>query len=68
MLVFSDLLTCLQIVSAVVHFPSVQGAVDTTVQILQCGIPIARLGMYLGGFIACSLSCTHVFIATAKEN
>ncbi|XP_025115448.1 probable D-lactate dehydrogenase, mitochondrial isoform X2 [Pomacea canaliculata] len=31
------------IVSAVVHFPSVQGAVDTTVQILQCGIPIARL-------------------------
>ncbi|XP_076113171.1 putative D-lactate dehydrogenase, mitochondrial isoform X1 [Mytilus galloprovincialis] len=30
-------------VSAVCHFPDVQGAVDTTVQVLQCGIPIARI-------------------------
>uniref|UniRef100_A0A8C4SQD0 Probable D-lactate dehydrogenase, mitochondrial n=1 Tax=Erpetoichthys calabaricus TaxID=27687 RepID=A0A8C4SQD0_ERPCA len=31
------------IVSAVCSFPSVQAAVDSTVQILQCGIPIARI-------------------------
>ncbi|XP_030059496.1 putative D-lactate dehydrogenase, mitochondrial [Microcaecilia unicolor] len=31
------------IVSAVCAFPSVQAAVDSTVQILQCGIPIARI-------------------------
>ncbi|XP_006641373.2 probable D-lactate dehydrogenase, mitochondrial [Lepisosteus oculatus] len=30
-------------VSAVCSFPSVQAAVDSTVQILQCGIPIARI-------------------------
>ncbi|MBN3298197.1 LDHD protein, partial [Amia calva] len=30
-------------VSAVCSFPSVQTAVDSTVQILQCGIPIARI-------------------------
>ncbi|XP_076448799.1 putative D-lactate dehydrogenase, mitochondrial [Babylonia areolata] len=29
--------------SAVVHFPSVQEAVDTTVQVLQCGVPMARI-------------------------
>ncbi|XP_063293651.1 probable D-lactate dehydrogenase, mitochondrial isoform X2 [Pelobates fuscus] len=29
--------------SAVCAFPSVQAAVDSTVQILQCGIPIARI-------------------------
>ncbi|KAG9461000.1 hypothetical protein GDO78_018452, partial [Eleutherodactylus coqui] len=30
-------------VCAVCSFPSVQAAVDSTVQILQCGIPIARI-------------------------
>ncbi|CAN2389324.1 Dehydrogenase [Pristimantis euphronides] len=30
-------------VSAVCAFPSMQAAVDSTVQILQCGIPIARI-------------------------
>ncbi|XP_048254771.1 probable D-lactate dehydrogenase, mitochondrial isoform X2 [Haliotis rufescens] len=30
-------------VSAVVHFETVQGAVDTTVNVLQCGIPMARI-------------------------
>ncbi|XP_076470257.1 putative D-lactate dehydrogenase, mitochondrial isoform X2 [Babylonia areolata] len=30
-------------VAAVVHFPGVQEAVDTTVQILQTGVPIARI-------------------------
>ncbi|XP_069822562.1 probable D-lactate dehydrogenase, mitochondrial isoform X2 [Dendropsophus ebraccatus] len=30
-------------VSALCSFPSVQAAVDSTVQILQCGIPIARI-------------------------
>ncbi|KAK7114731.1 probable D-lactate dehydrogenase, mitochondrial isoform X1 [Littorina saxatilis] len=29
--------------SAVVHFPSIQEAVDTTVQVMQCGVPIARI-------------------------
>ncbi|KAL8618070.1 hypothetical protein ACOMHN_044640 [Nucella lapillus] len=29
--------------SAVVHFPGVQEAVDTTVQVLQSGVPIARI-------------------------
>lgn len=29
--------------SATCHFPSVQAAVDTTVGVLQCGIPIARI-------------------------
>lgn len=31
-------------VSAVCTFPSVQAAVDSTVQILQAGVPIARIG------------------------
>lgn len=31
-------------VSAVCSFPSVQAAVDSTVQILQAGVPIARIG------------------------
>ncbi|KAG8437237.1 hypothetical protein GDO86_008081 [Hymenochirus boettgeri] len=31
------------VVSAVCAFPSIQAAVDSTVQILQCGIPIARI-------------------------
>lgn len=31
-------------VSAVVTFPSVQAAVDSTVEILQTGVPIARIG------------------------
>ncbi|XP_053558908.1 probable D-lactate dehydrogenase, mitochondrial isoform X2 [Bombina bombina] len=31
------------VVSAVCSFPSVQAAVDSTVQILQCGVPIARI-------------------------
>lgn len=31
-------------VSAVCSFPSVQAAVDSTVQILQTGVPIARIG------------------------
>lgn len=31
-------------VSAVCSFPSVQTAVDSTVQILQAGVPIARIG------------------------
>lgn len=30
-------------VSATCHFPDVQSAVDTTVQVLQCGIPMARI-------------------------
>ncbi|XP_064610361.1 probable D-lactate dehydrogenase, mitochondrial [Liolophura sinensis] len=30
-------------ISAVCSFPSVQAAVDTTVQVLQCGIPMARI-------------------------
>lgn len=30
-------------VAAVVHFNGVQEAVDTTVQVLQCGIPMARI-------------------------
>ncbi|XP_023931491.1 probable D-lactate dehydrogenase, mitochondrial, partial [Lingula anatina] len=30
-------------ISAVCHFPSVKAAVDTTVQTLQCGIPMARI-------------------------
>ncbi|XP_030635191.1 putative D-lactate dehydrogenase, mitochondrial [Chanos chanos] len=30
-------------VSAVCSFPSVQAAVDSTVQVLQCGVPIARI-------------------------
>ncbi|XP_041375603.1 probable D-lactate dehydrogenase, mitochondrial isoform X1 [Gigantopelta aegis] len=30
-------------ISAVVHFESIQGAVDTTVNVLQFGIPIARI-------------------------
>ncbi|KAK7498890.1 hypothetical protein BaRGS_00009982 [Batillaria attramentaria] len=30
-------------VAAVVHFNNVQEAVDTTVQVLQCGIPMARI-------------------------
>ncbi|KAM4614285.1 putative D-lactate dehydrogenase, mitochondrial [Discoglossus pictus] len=30
-------------VSAVCAFPSVQAAVDSTVQVLQCGVPIARI-------------------------
>lgn len=32
------------VVSAVCSFPSVQSAVDSTVQILQAGVPIARIG------------------------
>lgn len=31
-------------VSAVCSFPSVQSAVNSTVQILQAGVPIARIG------------------------
>ncbi|XP_064610594.1 probable D-lactate dehydrogenase, mitochondrial [Liolophura sinensis] len=31
------------VISAVCHFPTVQAAVDTSVQILQCGLPIARM-------------------------
>lgn len=30
-------------ISATCHFPDVQSAVDTTVQVLQCGIPMARI-------------------------
>lgn len=30
--------------SAVCSFPSVQAAVDSTVQVLQAGVPIARIG------------------------
>ena len=33
-----------QTISATCHFPDVQSAVDTTVQVLQCGIPMARIG------------------------
>jgi hypothetical protein len=33
-----------QSVSAVCHFPDIQSAVATTVQVLQCGIPMARIG------------------------
>lgn len=36
-------------VSAVCSFPSVQEAVDSTVQILQAGVPIARIGEEDGG-------------------
>lgn len=38
--------------AAVCAFPSVQAAVDSTVQILQCGIPIARIGELCGSFMA----------------
>ena len=31
-------------VSAVCQFPTVQSAVDTTVQTMQAGVPIARIG------------------------
>lgn len=31
-------------VSAVCSFPSAQSAVDSTVQILQAGVPVARIG------------------------
>lgn len=37
----------LQTIAAVCHFNSVQEAVDTVVQILQCGIPMAKLGMLM---------------------
>ena len=40
------LLVWLQTLSAVVSFPGVQEAVDTTVQILQCGVPMARIGEF----------------------
>lgn len=30
--------------SAVCSFENIQAAVDTTVQVLQCGIPMARIG------------------------
>ena len=33
-----------QTMSATCHFPNIQSAVDTTVGVLQCGIPIARIG------------------------
>ena len=39
----------LQTLSAVVSFPGVQEAVDTTVQVLQCGVPMARIGEFLIG-------------------
>jgi len=32
------------VVSAVCSFPSVQAAVDSTVHVLQAGVPIARIG------------------------
>ena len=32
------------VVSAVCSFPTVQAAVDSTVQVLQAGVPIARIG------------------------
>lgn len=31
-------------VAAVCSFPSVQAAVDSTVQVLQAGVPVARIG------------------------
>lgn len=37
-----------QMVSAVCHFPTVQAAVDTSVQILQSGLPVARMGKNIG--------------------
>ena len=33
-----------QTLSATCHFQDIQSAVDTTVGVLQCGIPIARIG------------------------
>ena len=33
-----------QVVSAVCQFDSIQEAVDTTVMVLQAGVPIARIG------------------------
>ena len=33
-----------QTVAAVCGFPSIQAAVDTTVNVLQSGIPVARIG------------------------
>ena len=33
----------MQTVAAVCSFPSVKAAVDTTVQVLQAGIPVARI-------------------------
>jgi len=34
----------IQTVSATCHFETVQEAVNTTVQVLQMGIPMARIG------------------------
>ena len=39
-----------QTVAAVCHFPSVKAAVDTTVSVLQAGIPVARIGKMIDIF------------------
>lgn len=41
-----------QILAAVVSFPTVQEAVDTTVNILQNAVPVARMGTFLFLFIS----------------
>lgn len=45
-------------VSAVCSFPSVQAAVDSTVQILQAGVPIARIGKKITLYIQALDNCT----------
>lgn len=45
-------------VAATCAFPSVQAAVDCTVQILQAAVPVARIGELLGVIRMCSLEET----------
>lgn len=45
-------------VSAVCSFPSVQAAVDSTVQVLQAGVPIARIGKKITPYIQGTDNCT----------
>lgn len=48
-------------VSAVCSFPSVQAAVDSTVQVLQAGVPIARIGKEILPYIH-TVNIFHVFL------
>lgn len=45
--------TFIQTLSAVCNFENVQQAVDTTVQVLQMGIPMGRIGERIYPFINC---------------
>lgn len=54
-------------VSAVCSFPSVQSAVDSTVQILQAGVPIARIGEWRFKHMVAMCVCCHNCIIVTKE-